>query len=77
MNNTILNIDNHEVHLSQVIKAQAGDYTVFNDQIWFVYGTSGAGINFQYFLEREKENIRDFPSKGIQLFKVMKQTSYI
>ena len=77
MKDIILNIDNREVHVSQVIIASCGDYTVFDGQIWFVYSTSGAGKDFQYFLEREKENIRHFPPKNTRLYKVMKPTGHI
>lgn len=30
MNNMILNIDNREIHVSKIIKAHTGDYTIFN-----------------------------------------------
>ena len=77
MNDTIINIDNIEVHISPIIRANVGEYTVFKNKLWYITGSFGCGINHRQRLERPKEHVILYTAQNTKLFKVMKPTGYI
>lgn len=72
-------VDRIHVKVATSIRARVSDYTVYNDKIYRVVASEGAGIKRSMKLEREVGTSREelWVKGNVTLYKLVEPTGYI
>ncbi len=70
-------IDEREVTVSTWMKAGVGDYTVYENKLWYIMSMRMINLKPRFGLSREKESIICYPPIETILYKVVNPTGYI